>query len=383
MNIDTRIEETVSTVLVVDDTRENLHLLAALLRKRGYAVQTADSGDAALAMQHSFVPTLILLDIHMPGIDGYEVCKRVKTKDSPWRDVPIIFLTARSDPKDILRGFELGAVDYVLKPFNTAELMARVRTHVALTHSLETIRHQKESLEALNREKDEILGIVAHDLKNPLNLIMGTATVLSRPELVKKEELPVLATDILTSARRMFDLVSSLLDINAIEQGKLHVQPEIVDPALLAAQIGSAYRIIAERKEIPFAIHMEEGDLRLVTDPRILVQVLDNLVSNAIKYSPYGSPVTLAISQVKVSPPYVKFAVIDKGPGLSQEDQLRLFEKFAKLTPRPTADEHSTGLGLSIVKRLVETLNGRIYCTSTLGEGSTFAVELPVGNPVN
>jgi signal transduction histidine kinase len=239
----------------------------------------------------------------------------------------------------------------------------------------EEIDRQKKELAALDNEKNEFLGIVAHDLKNPLNIIGGYIEMVLEEEDMEAAERAEYLGKALIAARRMLELIKNLLDVNAIERGQLACEPGPCDLAAIASQVVDSYRNGAAAKDQ--TIHFAPPEERIVAhaDGGILLQVCDNLVSNAVKYSPRGKSIWVATTTNGDG--NVRFEVKDEGPGLSQEDQKKLFGKFARLSARPTGGEHSTGLGLSIVKKMVEAMHGRVWCESRLGEGTTFFLELP------
>ncbi len=233
---------------------------------------------------------------------------------------------------------------------------------------------QNARLQELNTEKNELMGIVAHDLKNPLNTILNLAFILREyaSQLSASDKEQHLESIIRTS-ERMFELIKNLLESNAVESGNVNVEAEEVDVALLAQQSIDSYAQAASVKHI--ALHYEgEPSAIAFADANICGQVLDNLISNAVKFSPHGKPIVVRVLNTAET---VRVEVRDEGPGISEEDMKKLFGKFARLSAQPTGGEHSTGLGLSIVKKLVEAMHGRVWCESELGKGATFIVELP------
>jgi signal transduction histidine kinase len=230
-------------------------------------------------------------------------------------------------------------------------------------------------LVVLNNEKNEFLGIAAHDLKNPLSGIKMLSKVLyDEAESLPAKEVKDLANDVLTASGRMFDLITNLLDINAIERGGITVNIAPFDLESIVHALTENYRARAEAKNI--TLHFEAGEslLYALADQNASIQALDNLISNAVKYSPRDKNVFV---RVKMNGKNIRCEVQDQGPGLSEEDKAKLFGKFARLSAQPTGGEHSTGLGLSIVKRMVEAMKGHVWCESKLGHGATFIMELP------
>jgi two-component system sensor histidine kinase/response regulator len=251
------------------------------------------------------------------------------------------------------------------------------------------LRAQNEALQALNTEKNEFLGIAAHDLKNPLSGIRGLAEMLlySASELDAQEHQEFL-TQILTASERMFELVTNLLDVNAFEQEGITLSIVSVDAVSIIRMIVEIYNSRAKAKNI--SIHFAApSEALLRADELALQQVMENIISNAVKYSPHGKNVFVKIAIIEPgtsstetsTEPHqtVQISVQDEGPGLSDDDKSKLFGKFARLSARPTGGEHSTGLGLSIVKKMVEAMNGNVWCESELGQGACFIVELPRG----
>lgn len=243
-------------------------------------------------------------------------------------------------------------------------------------HSLEEKNHQLEQVDQL---KNEFLAIAAHDLKNPLSIIQSFSQEIENNfHEMKIEEIIEYASIIQVTSRQMFELINNLLEINAIESNKIHLRAEVFNivPSLLAVLSGYEHQALA--KHIQISLESEDCCEGYV-DETVLRQVFDNLVSNALKYSPSYTKIIIRIKQLEQT---VSCEIQDHGPGLSVADQAKLFSRFTRLTPRPTGNEHSTGLGLFIVKKLVEAMEGHVSCRSELGMGSTFVVEFPRYPPV-
>ncbi len=364
-------------ILVVDDVEENTYIVSTILKSAGYTPFVANSGKQAIQIAETQHPDLVLLDINMPEMNGYEVCKYFKEHE-PIADIPIVFLTVHADAESIAKAFDTGAVDYLTKPFKKAELLARVKVHLALRQAQELLEDQNESLKRLNDEKNEFLGIAAHDLKNPLNSIRGIAQMVRKRKEIElsDDEVDDMAHQIETSSNFMFEIITNLLDVNKIENGKLVIQPSSVDLVLSLGAVTDRYQAPAAKKNITLHVELPAEDTQIYADPTLTIQVLDNIVSNAVKYSPQGKNVWVTVSCDAVQH-RVRVAVKDEGPGFSEEDKKKLFGKFARLTAKPTGGEHSTGLGLSIVKRLAEAMDASIWCESELGKGATFIIEFP------
>jgi signal transduction histidine kinase len=361
-----------SSVLVVDDVTKNLQVVGSMLRNAGYAVTAATTGPEALEGVRMRAPDLILLDLMMPGMDGIEVCRKLKS-DTQTDQIPVIFVTASNEMEHLVKGFEVGAVDYVTKPFNPPELLARVRTHVELKQARDTILRYSAELRHLNDEKNEFMGIAAHDLRNPLTVIKGfSELIIDDARGIKHPDIEDHGRRIRDAAERMVEMVQNLLDANRIERGEMQLKISATDLRPVITCVVESQRARASAKQQTIHLEGEPTQALAQVDGSIVAQVFENLVSNAVKYSPAGKNIWV---RLKRSDGSVRCEVQDEGPGLSAEDQKKLFGKFARLSAKPTGGEHATGLGLSIVKRMVEAMNGRVWCESELGHGAKFVVE--------
>jgi signal transduction histidine kinase len=379
-------------VLVVDDVPDNVQFLASRLRNKGFQVAAASNGIDALAAVAAVKPDLILLDVQMPEMDGFEVCQRLKANDET-ASIPVIFLTARTEIEDVLEGFNVGAVDYVGKPFQMAELLTRVRTHLELKYSQDLLRRTNVELAALNSklialnaEKNEFLSVAAHDLKNPLGSIRWLAELLRDGGQQSEVYTKSLLSEIIQTADRMVGIIKNLLDINAIEQGVVNNERSVVNLVIVAADIVANFTASARAKDIELILEntVPAASALVLCNADWLFQALENLVSNAIKYSPLGKRVRVRVHMDNGDSdgePGIKellaVSVEDEGPGIRSDERERLFTKFARLSAKPTANEHSTGLGLFIVKKLVESMDGSVRYAPNKPAGSCFTVVLP------
>lgn len=239
-------------------------------------------------------------------------------------------------------------------------------------HELE---EQNQALFTLNNEKDELLGIVSHDLKNPLAGMKGVLEILRTDgEKLPSDFRATLLTQVNTGVERMFGIVTNLLDMNRLESGSVSYAFTKLDAFPIVEEIVQFYKESALSKQLHLYVVASKQSYCILADKQALKQILDNLVSNAVKYSPHGKTITIDLREAETS---LQILIQDEGEGISRIDQERLFTKFARLSAQPTGGEHSTGLGLSIVKKLAEAMNGDVWCESEIGEGSTFIVELP------
>lgn len=352
------------TLLLVDDKAENLHILGTLLQTMGYRILQATNGEEAFRRLDEEVPDLVLLDLIMPEMDGFEVCERIR-ENPAWRDLPIIFVSAADDPNIIVQALEAGGIDYVTKPYNKAELLSRVRTHLALAST-------RADLRTLAEDKDELLGILAHDLKNHLAGMQMSAALLVDQAASLPPSASQLIENIDESTRRMLAFVREFLANQAAGQMAPHLGPLPLNQHVQASLTRNLP--LAEAKHIALSFHAEPGVGLAYADPDALGQVLDNLISNAIKFSQPGTAVVVAVRLD--APGWVGISVADQGPGFTPEDRERLFRRYGRLSARPTASEPSTGLGLSIVKRLVDAMQGRVSLREEQPEGAEFVVQL-------
>lgn len=368
-------QSSVPTVLVVDDTAANLEMLGAMLRVKNIQILASLTGKQALTIAEAKKPDIILLDIQMPEMDGYEVCTALKANPIT-RDIPVIFLTAKSETTDIIKGFDLGAVDYITKPFKPPELFARLQTHFELKMLQDRMVEQNRQLVELNKLKNEFLGVAVHDLKNPLAGISGIAEFLRTSPEIDRDTTDQCLDTIIAQSNKMFAIIKNLLNINALERGKIQLTIQVLNISALVQATVESYGLRAEGKSLTITIYSDDSVFALA-DEIATIQILDNLVSNAIKFSPQGKRIDITIFE-EPETRMARVEVKDEGPGISDVEQKQLFQSFSKLSAQPTAGESSTGLGLSIVKRMVEEMNGKVWCESSPGHGATFIVRMPL-----
>ena len=360
-------ETNAGCLLVVDDQESNIQVVGAALGKLGFEILPATSGLQAFQRLAVRRPDLILLDLLMPEMDGFEVCSRIR-EHPDWAEIPLIFLSSADDKGLIVRALESGGVDYITKPFNHAELVTRVRTHLAL-------KRAHDELKQLAEDRDELLGILTHDLKNHLGgMDMSAQLLRDRTEAMADPKLRLMAENISHSSSQMLAFVKEFL-ANASADHGLNLRTEPVSLSDAAARAVRQHQEAAKCKQLVLKIVLPPNGINVLADGAALNQVLDNLLSNAIKFSPPGKQVRLT-----VCPPGARFVecqVQDEGPGFSENDKARMFRRYGRLSARPTGGEPSTGLGLSIVKKLVLAMHGELACESTPGNGATFAFRLP------
>lgn len=356
-----------SLILVVDDEPKNVQVVGGLLLKHGHEVIAAGSGEEALAKLELAKPDLILLDVMMPGMTGFELCRIIQEKPE-LRDIPIIFLSAAADKSFVIEALQHGAVDYITKPFHSAELLTRVDLH----SNLQKIRRR---LAQTITEKNRMLEIVAHDLKNPLNGIQFAALMLAEKSTGENPQQDILLESIKDSATRAFEIISNLLATPGLDAAKSQIRKEPVCLKENALKALKSFEQHVRSKEIQLDLRVPENSVIVLGEDRTLRCCMENLISNAIKFSPKGASVRI---QVVPEADAGEFRIEDQGPGFQAEEVDSMFEKFTRLSARPTAGEASTGLGLHIVHELISAMQGSvIYEKSRLG-GACFTLKLPL-----
>jgi two-component system sensor histidine kinase/response regulator len=353
-------------ILVVDDQPTNIQVVGSVLGPLGHEIVPAVDGATALKRLALRPPDLILLDFLMPGMDGCEVCRQLK-ENPDWKDIPVIFLSAADNKDFIVRALEAGGVDYITKPFNQAELISRVRTQLVL-------KHARDRLRQLAEDKDELLGVLAHDMKNYLGGMNMSAELLHEGiDRLHNERLARLSGNILRSSAQLLSFMKEFLANAATDYG-FTPKPAVLSLADVASAVVRNYQESARRKSIEIQTDFPDGDFTVLADASALDQVLDNLLSNALKFSPSGKRVFVSLRPLNQQ---VECVVRDEGPGFTPEDKARMFRRYGRLSARPTDGEPSTGLGLSIVRKLVLAMNGVLACESNPGQGAAFAIRLP------
>lgn len=362
-------------ILLVDDDRLNLRILRGILQHEGYVLAEADSAESALVKYDEFQPDLVLFDVVLPGINGFEACRELRRRHGA-QAAPVMFITAKQESDDVVEGFSAGGVDYVLKPFRQKEVVARIRTHLQMRLLMDQQHTLVEQLSRANAAKNKFLGMAAHDLRNPLASIRGLAEFLSDGTVgsLTPDQLELISL-IHQASQSMVTLVNDLLDVATIESGELKLQTA---PALLSELIEKSVTLNAlesarKRTRILFAERAVAPPINLDSDKTR--QVIDNLLSNAVKYSPPGSTVQVALGIMDDGTQVIR--VRDQGPGIPENERDRLFKDFGRLSAQPTGGEKSTGLGLAICRKIVEAHLGTIIAENHPAGGCEFRVLLP------
>jgi len=359
-------------IFIAEDSPESLKALYQFLKTEEYRVSAVGNGKQALEMIPELLPDLILLDIMMPEPDGFTVCEQLQN-DPATREIPIIFLTARTEKADIVKGFELGAVDYITKPFNGAELLARIDTHLELKFS-------REALKELNATKDKFFSIIAHDLKNPLQGLLSAAEVLnSYYDAFNEEKKKELIRRFYNSSQQFAALLKNLLTWSMSQQGKIKLTPQKIAIAEIIEENLDLVKENAGKKNITLSAELERNAFAWA-DKDMIRTVFRNLLSNAVKFTNRGGEV---IVKTRIVENRIEIIIGDNGVGIDPEDIPNLFKVDTHITTKGTAGEKGTGLGLILCKEFVEKNNGTIDVVSTPGKGTTFTTSLPLYQLIN
>ncbi|MDP8207182.1 MAG: hybrid sensor histidine kinase/response regulator [Candidatus Electryonea clarkiae] len=370
-----------SNILVVDDTEANIDILVESLGDK-YELSVALDGETALEIVDESPPDLILLDIMMPEMDGYDVCAALKL-NADTRDIPVIFLTAAVNIESKTKGFKLGAVDYITKPFEIREVEARVITHLSLKYAKEKLEAQHhelqnsyDALRVAENARDSLMHMIVHDMRTPLTGIKGSLDVF---KILRKEHLDENEAKLLSSAQsgsaKLIEMVSSLLDLNRLESGQMPL--DIIESDMVAT-IQEAIKIVGEPvNDVNLIFNPTEAVLPGKYDKDIVRRIVTNLMSNAIKFSEANDDINIDIRRDEDK---IVFSIKDSGPGIPAELHEKIFEKFGQAEIKKEHRGYSSGIGLAFCKLAVEAHGGEIRVESEVGKGSCFIFNLPEAN---
>ena len=390
-----------TTILVIDDNPTNLEILDHTLSIEGYNVHTETEGANVIQRIHSSIPDLILLDILLPDINGFELCQRLKS-DPVTESIPIIFMTALAATVDKVKGLNLGAVDYITKPFQREELLARVQTHLSLRQLSKTLEVKNQQLteltedlenkvaerttelkQALEKEKElnqlksRFITMASHEFRTPLAIISSSSGILQEfgdrlNEERKQEHLQTIQNTI----KHITQILDDVLMINRAEGNKIELYLEAADIIDFCRYLIQETAANHSQYSINFSVDLGEKitaeSLIIQFDKKLLQQVITNLLNNAIKYSPNHNLVNFNLTKVDDQ---IIFKISDHGIGIPETDQVKLFESFHRASN--VGNIAGTGLGLSIVKQCVDLHRGRISVESQIGKGTTMTVSIP------
>jgi two-component system, sensor histidine kinase and response regulator len=360
-------------ILVVDDQAIARKSVEALLFNENYQVEFAADGAEGLAKVAELLPDTILLDVMMPGMDGYEVCQRLKSNPL-FQAIPVIMLTALHDKQNLVRGLDAGADEFLTKPVGGLELRARVRSMLRL-------KQQHDRLVDIMRLREDLSHMVAHDMRNPLAAVLGHAQLLlNAPALNARAQEH--AGEICKGAFRLKHFIDDYLVQAKMEHDHMVLNRTAVEFDRLVARVAENHALTAQSRNTPLTVAIRPGSLPPVqADAALCERVLDNLLSNAIKYSPSGHPIAISAEPLAhngdVAAPgaQIRLRFADQGPGIPSEYRDRIFDKY-EIVVMKQANTAQIGLGLAFCKLVVDAHGGRLYVEPNQPQGSIFTVEL-------
>jgi len=361
-----------ATILLVDDNTMNLQVLGSVLHENGYKVALAKNGPTALSMVEKLSPDLILLDVMMPGMDGFEVCAKLKA-DEITAEIPVVFVTAKTEVDEIVKGFTLGGVDYITKPFNREELLVRIKTHIDLRESKAMVEKQAAELQEANALKDKVFGVIAHDLRGALGSFREFANMMTDSRIqLSKEELGEFFVALKEQADTTFELLENLLWWSRCQRKVIKPSPEKFDVRECIAKVTENMSYLLDKKQITVNNNINPG-IFVVADQQLISIVVKNLVHNALKFSNNSGTIDIdAVSKDDLA----EISITDHGVGIDSDDLPKLFDPNQHLANYGTDGEKGSGLGLQVCKELLEYSKGTIFATSEKGKGSTFTFAL-------
>jgi len=343
------MSEKKGNILIVDDTTKNIQVLASVLDEQGYSVKAATDGKQALAAVEKSIPDLILLDIMMPEMDGFETIRELK-KNPLWQNVPVIFLTAKIETEDIVHGFELGAVDYITKPFNSSELLARVNTHIALKKATETIAR-------ISNERKELLHILCHDLTNPIGFVSSVLDMNKEDPSMLEQMKESIEVSMISS----LEIIQLVRMIMAVDENKLNLETSLLDLQSMINDSLTMMNIKAKLKDIRFEIDIPAGQKVCVERTSFITSVINNALTNAMKFSEPGGTISI---KAKEENGKVVLTIKDNGIGMSENLLRDLFDIKKKTSRTGTAGEAGTGFGMPLMMKFVKNYGGEIRVNS-------------------
>ena len=361
---DNVLRKSTPNILIVDDIPANLKALGDILKGDGYKVRPVPNGTLALQAVEKEKPDLILLDIMMPGMDGYEVCHRLK-ENPDLREIPVIFISALNDTKDIIKALISGGADYITKPFQVEEVNTRVKTHLNLYLQSKELQQKSIELQELNVTKDKFFSIIAHDLRGPLCRLMSLAEIMAGDsQLFTTDEKMEITLSLSPSARNVFDLLENLLKWSLVQCGQIACEPQILSLNNVVTECVKIADESAREKAIDIIVSIPIGS-EVFADLNMLQAIILNLVSNAVKFTPKEGRVSVLARLTENT--HIETSINDTGIGMKKELIEKLFKLNAHTGRNGTADEPGTGLGLLLCKEFVENHGGKIWVKSQEG----------------
>ncbi len=367
MNLKYTISQKTSNILIVDDVPNNLKILGGILKEEGYKIRPVLNGELAIQVAEKEKPDIILLDIMMPGIDGFEVCRRLKASPQ-LNDIPVIFISALNDSKNLVRAFDVGGVDYITKPFQAAEVIARVSTHLKICR-------QNNELRELNATKDKFFSIIAHDLRGPIGNILSISEMIAEKGNVDEETLYVFLGLQKELTKETSQLLENLLVWARSNTNRIEFNPVELNVDQLINDLLYSAKTQAAKKEINLTYNTPPDKLLMYADENMIQLIIRNFISNAIKYTHRGGEITISAYYGENNSMII--SVKDSGIGISPDLLKNLFRIDVSTKRSGTEGEPTNGLGLLLCKEFVEKHNGCIWVESEENKGATFSFLIP------
>ncbi len=368
------LEQPNAAILLVDDEPTNLEVLQTILAPVGYRLIKALNGPDALDILAYDPPDIILLDLVMPGLDGFEVCRRIKSS-AQWQSIPVIVLTGLDEAQSYVQAIDCGVDDFMTKPVNNAILLARVRSYLRKKRAEEGLRAAKETAETANRAKSQFLANMSHELRTPLHAILSCAGFgVRRIDTAQPGKLRHYFTQIDQSGRTLLALLNDLLDLAKLEAGKMAFTFELALLEDLITRASGEFETYILERQLQLQVDVPDDLPSIRLDPFKTLQVLRNLLSNAVKFSPEGGTIQLSTA---VEEQTVKVTVRDGGPGIPEAEVESVFDKFVQ-SSNTTTGAGGTGLGLAICREIITAHGGRIWAECPPDGGALIAFTLPI-----
>lgn len=369
-------------ILVVDDNPMNRDMLSRRLEHQGYGVAIAEDGREAMSALRERAFDLVLLDIMMPGLDGYEVLRQIKT-DEHLRHIPVLMISALDELESVVRCIELGADDYLPKPFEPTLLKARIaaclekkRARDREANLFTQLQDNFKRLQELEKLRDDLTNMIVHDLRTPLSAVIGGVKTLERAGKLDDTQTKMVAIAV-RGGDTLMGMINDLLDVDKMESGAMQLDYAELVAAELVESASSQVRWLLEYKNLKLVTQITPGTPPFEGDENKLRRALVNLLGNSIKFTPSRGTITVAVQRDPNSPSII-FSVSDTGEGIPAEAFDRIFEKFGQVKSRQDGHIMSTGLGLTFCKLAVEAHGGSIEVQSVPGKGSTFSFTVPI-----
>ena len=361
----------VAGILMVDDNPVNLQVLTSMLKQSGWRPRPVTSGRLGLQAARNEPPDLILLDVNMPDMNGYEVCEALKA-DARLADIPVIFVSALGETMDKVKGFAVGGVDYVTKPFQLDEVRARVAAHLELRRQQRELRTNYEKLRESERLRDSLVHMIVHDLRSPLTAISAYLELFAQEATKLGAETQEDIASAMHATRNMVRMINGILDVSKMEAQMMKLDLRECDLVqVVAASMNDLESLVGARR---LAFERPAAPARALADQEIVARIVQNFLANALRFTPSDGEIRVG---VVVEEEQVRVFVADTGPGIAPDFHRSIFDKFAQVGGPASSRNRSTGLGLAFCKMAVDAHGGHIGVDSELGKGSNFWFTLP------